>query len=119
MLVACLCAAWCGVCGEYRSRFDQVHAAVKADYPLAQFVWLDVEDEADLLHPLDVDDFPTLLIAAGNSPLFFGSLTPQAATLERLVRNAAQNATVPVLGDPEVCAAVRRIRTQKLTGHTA
>lgn len=113
LLVACLCAAWCGVCSEYRSRFDQVHAAIKADHPQVRFVWLDVEDEADLLHPLDVDDFPTLLIAKADVPLFYGPLTPQAQTLERLVRNAAQQAMTPV-SDPEVRAAVARIWAARL-----
>ena len=113
LLVVCLCAAWCGVCTEYRSRFEQVHATIKAEYPLAQFVWLDVEDEADLLHPLDVDDFPTLLIAKDQVPLFFGPLTPQAQTLERLVRNAALAAMAPV-PDPSVHAAVVRIQASKL-----
>jgi thioredoxin 1 len=113
LLVACLCAAWCGVCGEYRGRFEQVHATIKADYPQAQFVWLDVEDDDDLLHPLDVDDFPTLLIAKGNVALFFGTLTPQAQTLERMVRNAAQQAMTPVR-DLDVHAAVGRIRASKL-----
>ena len=114
LLVACLCADWCNVCTEYRSRFQQVQASVTADHPQAQFVWLDIEDEADLLHPLDVDDFPTLLIAVGDAPRFFGPLTPQAQTLERLVRNAAQDTTAAPLADPEVCAAVARIRVQRL-----
>lgn len=115
LLVACLCADWCNVCAEYRSRFEQVQATVAADYPGAQFVWLDIEDEADLLHPLDVDDFPTLLIAVGDAPRFFGPLTPQAQTLERLVRNAAQDTTATPLADPEVRAAVARIRAQRLS----
>ena len=114
LLVACLCADWCNVCTEYRSRFQQVQASVTADHPQAQFVWLDIEDEADLLHPLDVDDFPTLLIAVGDAPRFFGPLTPQAQTLERLVRNAAQDTTAAPLANPEVCAAVARIRVQRL-----
>ena len=114
LLVACLCADWCNVCTEYRSRFQQVQASVTADHPQAQFVWLDIEDEADLLHPLDVDDFPTLLIAVGDAPRFFGPLTPQAQTLERRVRNAAQDTTAAPLADPEVCAAVARIRVQRL-----
>lgn len=71
LLVVCLCAEWCNVCGEYRSRFEQVQAAITADHPQAQFVWLDIEDEADLLHPLDVDNFPTLLIAVGDAPRFW------------------------------------------------
>ncbi len=114
LLVACLCAEWCNVCAEYRSRFEQVEASITADHPLARFVWLDVEDEADLLHPLDVDDFPTLLIAVGDAPLFFGPLTPQVQTLERLVRNAAQDKTAAALPDPELRAAVARIRLQRL-----
>jgi len=63
MLVVCLCADWCDVCSNYRSSFEQVQAAVRQDLPQARFIWLDIEDEADLLHPLDVEDFPTLLIA--------------------------------------------------------
>ena len=115
LLVACLCADWCNVCTEYRSRFQQVQASVTADHPQAQFVWLDIEDEADLLHPLDVDDFPTLLIAVGDAPRFFGPLTPQAQTLERLVRNAAQDTSAATLPDPDVRAAVARIRAQRLS----
>ena len=113
--MVCLCADWCNVCAEYRIRFEQVQATVTADHPQAQFVWLDIEDEADLLHPLDVDDFPTLLIAVGNAPRFFGPLTPQAQTLERLVRNAAQDTSAAALTDPEVSAAVVRIRAQRLS----
>lgn len=116
LLVVCLCAEWCNVCGEYRSRFDQVQAAVTADHPQAQFVWLDVEDEADLLHPLDVDNFPTLLIAVGDAPRFFGPLTPQAQTLERLVRSAAADVSATALSDPDLAAAVLRIRADKLAG---
>lgn len=114
LLVVCLCAEWCGVCRDYRSSFEQVQAALRADHPQAQFLWLDVEDEADLLHPLDVDDFPTLLIAVGDAPRFFGPLTPQAQTLERLVRSTALTASVKALSDPELSAAVVRIRAQRL-----
>ncbi len=105
VLVVCLCAAWCGVCRDYQARFTQVQAA----YPQAQFVWLDVEDEADLLHPLDVEDFPTLLLAVGDAPRFFGPLAPHVETLERLVR-AHVDAQAPALADPQVRALVARIR---------
>jgi len=79
------------------------------DYPQASFLWLDVEDEADLLHPLDVENFPTLLIAVDAQLLFFGALTPQAATLNRLVRSLAQDAAAPALTQPELTALVARI----------
>jgi hypothetical protein len=116
LLVVCLCADWCNVCTEYRSRFEQVQAAVTVDDPQARFVWIDIEDEADLLHPLDVENFPTLLIAVGHVPHFFGPLTPQAQTLERLVRNATQDVMAPGLQDPEVVSVVARIRAEKLAG---
>lgn len=109
LLVVCLCAEWCGVCRDYRSNFEQVKAAIQADHPQAQFVWLDVEDEADLLHPLDVDDFPTLLVAVADAPRFFGPLTPQPQTLDRLVRSLAENASAKALPEPALHAAVARI----------
>ena len=114
VLVACLCAEWCGVCRDYRSSFEQVKAAIQLEYPQAQFLWIDVEDEADLLHPLDVEDFPTLLIAVADTPRFFGPLTPQAQTLERMVRSTALDASAKAMSDPELRAVVARIRAQQL-----
>ena len=105
-LVVCLCAAWCGVCGDYRARFIQV----QAKFPLIEFLWMDIEDEADLLHPLDIEDFPTLLLAWGNEPRFFGPLTPQPEMLERLVRAQIQAVGAPALTDSAVVALLGRIR---------
>lgn len=110
LLVVCLCAEWCGVCRDYRSSFAQVKAIIQAEHPQAQFVWLDIEDDADLLHPLDdVDDFPTLLIAVAGAPRFFGPLTPQPQTLERLVCSLAENPSARSLAEPALQAAVARI----------
>jgi hypothetical protein len=89
LLVACLCAAWCGTCRDYRATFDAVAGGMGA-----RARWIDIEDEADALGSLDVDDFPTVLIARGGKPLFFGPITPQPATLERLLR-AAGDASLP------------------------
>ena len=108
-LVVCLCAAWCGVCGDYRARFTQV----QAKFPNIEFRWVDIEDEADLLHPLDVEDFPTLLLAVGDEPRFFGPLTPQLEMLERLVRAQIQDAGAPALTDPAVVALLGRIRASR------
>ena len=115
VLVVCLCARWCNVCTEYLGRFEQVQRSIQANYPQAQFVWLDIEDEADLLHPLDVENFPTLLIAVGDAPRFFGTITPQAQTLERLVRHIVLNGAAPEMADPELLAAVTRIRAARPT----
>ncbi|MDO8450989.1 MAG: thioredoxin family protein [Rhodoferax sp.] len=109
VLVVCLCAEWCGVCNDYRSRFSQVQFT----FPQVRFVWVDVEDEADLLHPLDVENFPTLLIAVGDAPRFFGPLTPQVETLERLIRAQIADASAPALANRAVADLVARIRVEK------
>jgi thiol-disulfide isomerase/thioredoxin len=103
--VVCLCADWCGVCRDYRATFAQV----QAQFPQFQWQWVDVEDEADLLHPLEVENFPTLLLAVGTEPRFFGPLPPQPALLERLIRARLQDATAPALTEPAVIALLERI----------
>lgn len=90
LIVACLCAAWCGTCSDYRATFE----AVAGEMPGVRRHWIDIEDEADALGSIDVDDFPTLLIGRGTEVLFFGPITPQPATLERLLR-AAGDASLP------------------------
>lgn len=112
-LVACLCAEWCGVCGEYRTRFAQVQTQLQAQFPQIEFLWIDVEDEADLLHPLDVENFPTVLLAVGNEPRFFGPITPQTEMLERLIRAQILDPGAPALTDPDVVALLVRIRATR------
>ncbi|WP_422846388.1 thioredoxin family protein [Acidovorax sp. M2(2025)] len=77
----CLCAAWCGTCGIYRPLFDELARA----HPEVRFEWVDIEDESDLAGDLDVETFPTLLIADGQRARFLGPLLPQAPVLERLL----------------------------------
>ena len=77
----CLCAAWCGTCGIYRPLFDELGRA----HPNVRFEWVDIEDESDLVDDLDVETFPTLLIADGERALFLGPLLPQAPVLARLL----------------------------------
>lgn len=81
--VICLCAAWCGVCRDWRAAFDEAAAA----HPGVRFDWVDVEDEADALGEVDVDTFPTVLIAQGGHPRFYGPVLPSAAQLGRLVQS--------------------------------
>lgn len=85
-VVACLCAAWCGTCGGYRDAFE----AVAARHPDKTFVWIDIEDQADVVGDLDVDNFPTLLLQQGDTVAFFGTTLPDAALAERLVLAQAE-----------------------------
>lgn len=93
-LVACLCAAWCGTCRDYRPVFD----ALPARFPQARFLWIDVEDDADWLGDLDVENFPTLVVQHGEGVLFCGVLLPQPGIVERLLES--------LLGDPPAPIAV-------------
>lgn len=111
-LVACLCAEWCGVCRDYRATFAQV----QAQFPQFQWQWVDVEDEADLLHPLEVENFPTLLLAVGTELRFFGPLPPQPALLERLIRARLLDDTAPALADPAALALLGRILAGRAGG---
>lgn len=109
VLVVCLCADWCGVCGDYRSRFEQVATR----FPGVEFLWMDVEDEADLLHPLDIDNFPTVFIAVGDEPRFLGPLAPHSETLVRLVRAQSEPGAAAKESDPTQVSLLRRIRQAK------
>lgn len=81
-IVACLCAAWCGTCGAYRASFDDLAAR----HPDKHFVWIDIEDQADVVGDLDVDNFPTLLIQRHDVVAFFGTMLPDPALAERLIQ---------------------------------
>ncbi len=80
--IICLCAAWCGTCRDYAAVMD----TLRAEFPTLRFSWVDVEDQADLVDPVDINDFPTLLITRDQQPVFFGILRPQADALRRLIQ---------------------------------
>ena len=80
-VVICLCAQWCGTCRDYRAGFD----ALAAQFPDVLFSWLDIEERADALGDLDIENFPTLYIRRGDSVLFFGTMLPHLNNLRRLI----------------------------------
>ena len=79
--VVCLCADWCGLCRDYRRVIDDMARR----YPAMRFVWLDIEDQADLVGEIDVETFPTVLLADAQCTWFLGPLPPQAQNLARLL----------------------------------
>ena len=116
-LIACLCAEWCGTCGEWRTSFD----AVTARYPHAQVVWVDIEDDAELMGDVEVETFPTLLIAdvteaaaSGASEgavqlRFFGPLAPHAGTFARLIESIDSPGGPVARVAPDVQALAERL----------
>ncbi len=78
-LIACLCAAWCGTCRDYRAGFE----ALGKRYPEARFLWVDVEDDADWAGDLEVENFPTLLIQRDDWVLYYGVMLPHHGHLQK------------------------------------
>lgn len=104
--VACLCADWCGTCRDYRQVFEQVALA----HPELHFVWVDIEDESEFVDPLEVENFPTLLIADAQGARFFGTVLPHKDTLVRLVRSQRESASAPAASlAPDVHALAKRL----------
>ena len=54
-----LCAAWCGTRREYQ----QVYAQLQTAMPGHRYHWIDVEDQDELCGDLDIETFPTLMVA--------------------------------------------------------
>ena len=94
-LVACLCAGWCRTCDEVRPGFE----ALARERPGMRFAWIDIEDEADALGPLalEVENFPTLLVAKGPEVRFYGTVLPHAATIARTVDAARRAVLTPAV----------------------
>jgi thioredoxin 1 len=59
-------------------------------FPEVRFAWIDIEDQSELIDPLEVENFPTLLISAEGQPRFFGTVTPHAETLRKLIMHCMQ-----------------------------
>ena len=103
-LVACLCAAWCRTCDDYNTVF----AALEQHNPGCRFVWIDIEDEADLVGDIDVETFPTLLIGVGHELRFIGPVTPQLGTAQRVLASAL--AAPMAAPDPTALALLARLQ---------
>ena len=80
-LVACLCAAWCDTCDAYQPGF----LAMAARFPRAEFRWVDIEDQAEAVEDIEVENFPTIVVRRGKETLFEGAMLPHHEHLERLL----------------------------------
>lgn len=87
LLVVALCAAWCDTCTEFRATFERI-AQTRPD---TSFVWLDIEDDAELAGDIEVENFPTLAVYRDSQLLHFGISLPQQGIVTRLL-DGLQNA---------------------------
>lgn len=107
-VIACLCAAWCDSCCEYRATFE----ALALRHPEKFFVWIDIEDQADLVDELEVDNFPTLLIQQAEVVAFFGSVAPDLRVADRLIAAQAEKKPAELRHDAGSSAEHRRWQTE-------
>ena len=102
--VSCLCAQWCDTCNAYAPLFR----SLRASFAQVRFDWIDIEDEAELVDPLEVDNFPSILISRDEQALFFGTVTPHLETLRRLIQAHLDGAGSPT-ADPQAQALAVRL----------
>jgi thiol-disulfide isomerase/thioredoxin len=108
--VICLCAAWCGVCREWTPAFEQLAAT----FPQVRFGWVDVEDEADAMGDLDIETFPTLLIAQGDRARFLGPVQPSLTQVGRLIESLLASPSGTRDAGPEAKDLLHRLRAGML-----
>ena len=101
----CLCAQWCNNCTDYAPRFQAVASA----FPHIRFRWVDIEDEAEAVDPIDIENFPTILIARGSEAVFLGAITPHPQTLARLIENAMQGGMAVLEGQSAAQQALDKL----------
>ena len=105
--VACFCAQWCGACRNWSGPFE----ALSRKYPDVNFIWIDIEDHADLLDALEIENFPCLLIQYGDTVNFFGAIHPDAKVAERLLLNHRSSRPEEMRG--WVLASEKRLQWQE------
>lgn len=102
--VVCLCADWCHNCRAYQPLFESLQGQFS---DTAHFAWIDIEDDSEVLGDVEVENFPTLLLLRGETPLFLGPLTPQAGVLVQLVQTALDGRLQALGGAAEHALAIR------------
>ena len=84
------------------------------------FRWLDIEDDADAVGDLDIENFPTLLIGRDGNVLYFGTMLPHPGHLRRILETFAEQSRAAsreyALARPELRAWQSNADLQRLCG---
>jgi thioredoxin reductase (NADPH) len=81
---------------------------IAAAHPDWLFAWADIEDDAELVGDIDVDNFPTLAVFRDGRPLHFGVSLP----LEQVVGRTLQSVADAEGAQAAVPAAVAEMGTR-------
>jgi hypothetical protein len=76
-------------------------------------VWVDIEEHDALMGDVDVENFPTLLLADAAQVYFFGTVLPHASVAARLVERTLHGDHQP-LNAPQAIALFQRFRESGL-----
>ena len=107
LTVIALCAAWCRTCEEFQPAFERI----AAERPASRFVWLDIEDDAEIVGDIDVENFPTIAVYDASGLLHFGVSLPHEGVVRRLVEAMGREPRQP-LDEPRAAVTL----PQRLTG---
>ena len=106
VLNACSYCESGGTCREFRPTLERL-AEARRDIV---FAWADVEDDAELVGDLDVENFPTLALFRAGVALHYGVSLPHEAVVARLVETLAAAMPRAAPGLPtEIAALARRL----------
>ena len=107
LTVYCLCAAWCRTCDSYKKVFEDFG---RDNAERANLVWVDIEDSNEAMEDVEVENFPSLLIAKAQEVYFFGPVVPYTPVLSRLVEQYSGSEAKPLNNQ------ALRILNQRLMG---
>lgn len=71
--------------------------------------WVDVEDDAAAVGDIDVENFPTLVIARGDTVLHVGASLPHEGVVRRLLDEMRERAEPIVGANPAVDVLLRAL----------
>jgi thioredoxin 1 len=80
--VVVLCADWCSTCRAFRPLIEAFRVS---GYCID---WIDIEDHDEALQTIDIDTFPTVIVADRSHAVYFaGPIEPHIPNLERLLNS--------------------------------
>ncbi len=107
LTVVCLCAGWCHICEEYQQTF----AALAEEFAgKARLIWVDIEEQEEIVGALDIENFPTMLIGNADKIRFFGAITQIPGTARQLIRKGMMDELGEV-SQPELRGMLDQILT--------
>ncbi len=104
--VICLCAQWCGICRQMQASLLQEQRFL----PMVRWLWVDIEEHANLLGDLEVETFPTYLIGRRGEVLLYAPGPTQPAAIASYV--------MPYASDRVAASAVSGLVQQAFTAIT-